>query len=1081
MSRVQDYYQAVTSIDIGEVARELLRDRIQSASDHLLRCDCPHHASQSNASLHIMLDKQGWCCHGCGVGGDVLQLVEFIQTGQITKGVSGTMPESHQAARDYLAKKVGLPPLSGNGSSDEGIAEAEERRRDELQVQETLTTIAAFYREKLKDSPEVQEWLRDNYAISDETIDRLQIGYAAPGGREEVEILHREPYGCRLRNLAATGAFRRVHTGGLRPFFNHRIVIPYWNRGHVVYLIGRKTPWTPRETWEESKYKKLPIRSENWPFVSPAIQNDRLYNEDCLIARPEYVILTEGVTDCIALMERGFPAISPATVKLRKNDWPRILPKLRTAKTVYLCQDNEYSEVGLQGALDIAAELQKADIEARLVELPLGAEEEQARSEIKAWRGNHPGGNVPPELLAKAKIDVNDYFLSGHTKQEFEKLLDEAKTPLELSIDELAIIGSEEERVPLLREILRPVAGLSPLEQDRYIRIIQKKGGEPKLSIGTLKGELRSIQKERGKAARKGASPATTAAAGSCQAVIQEVKREAQANDRAPDSAQMAEAAFKWFGANGAQFFRSPDGAPFLFFQNQIYWMETADRGRRRLYLSMMYDQTGIVHTTARGRVFYEVMANLATKHGKLQDRFSWLHTDVVQQTVYFCLNNEEHEIAKITPDGIEILPNGGNEDGVILESSNKMQPIKFMPDADLEEADRVLTELILKNLSCPMGESQLILSWLSCFLLLDFTGTKPMTRFEGPAASGKTTASKLISTLLYGEPQQKKSTDAANYTDGAKNPLIVLDNIEVKQMTDELSSFFLTCITGIAKEKRKSGTDTETVIERTNCLLNTTGIEPLGGGQSEILSRSFIIRFDRSEQESDCFLEVNLIASIREQRDLILSALMKKTSLVLAMIRDGDQKKCMTLLQRDLGDHAKRRCNDFLSLMYMIELATLSVQDRASSLENLQPQFCEWVQTTNEVSSETARESNPTITALGVLFKAHRQAIEADEKLRYRPDGKTNVAYFLERYQLDFASKDRIDNAKAREIFIALTRVAKDFGIAFPMRSVQQFVQRFTNDLETIREAGYEVEIEMGEHNFKRYSISQLPDEVPF
>ena len=67
------------------------------------------------------------------------------------------------------------------------------------------------------------------------------------------------------------------------------------------------------------------------------------------------------------------------------------------------------------------------------------------------------------------------------------------------------------------------------------------------------------------------------------------------------------------------------------------------------------------------------------------------------------------------------------------------------------------------------------------------------MTRFEGPAGSGKTTASKLISTLLYGEPQQKKSTYAANYSDGARNPLIVLDNIEVKQMTDELTSFILT------------------------------------------------------------------------------------------------------------------------------------------------------------------------------------------------------------------------------------------------------------------------------------------------
>ena len=68
-------------------------------------------------SLHVMLDKQGWYCFGCRVGGDVLQLVEFIQTGSVTAGQSGPMPDSHRQARDYLAKKAGLPPLSRYGLS----------------------------------------------------------------------------------------------------------------------------------------------------------------------------------------------------------------------------------------------------------------------------------------------------------------------------------------------------------------------------------------------------------------------------------------------------------------------------------------------------------------------------------------------------------------------------------------------------------------------------------------------------------------------------------------------------------------------------------------------------------------------------------------------------------------------------------------------------------------------------------------------------------------------------------------------------------------------------------------------------
>ena len=118
---VKDYYRQVTEVDIGVVARELLGDRIVRESGHRLHCDCPHHQSQSQKSLNIMTDLQGWYCFGCGVGGDVLQLVEFVRSGTVTRGVSGPMPESHREARDYLAERTGLPPLGRNGASPEEI------------------------------------------------------------------------------------------------------------------------------------------------------------------------------------------------------------------------------------------------------------------------------------------------------------------------------------------------------------------------------------------------------------------------------------------------------------------------------------------------------------------------------------------------------------------------------------------------------------------------------------------------------------------------------------------------------------------------------------------------------------------------------------------------------------------------------------------------------------------------------------------------------------------------------------------------------------------------------------------------
>ena len=182
-----------------------------------------------------------------------------------------------------------------------------------------------------------------------------------------------------------------------------------------------------------------------------------------------------------------------------------------------------------------------------------------------------------------------------------------------------------------------------------------------------------------------------------------------------------------------------------------------------------------------------------------------------------------------------------------------------------------------------------------------------------------------------------------------------------------------------------------------------------------------------------------------------------------------------MRLLHRTLGNHGKRRCNDYLSLMYLMLLAgePASVIDEA--LEELHPQFLDRVASLNRLSMEIARESNPIATVLVALFKAYRHALEADAESTALNVNKTNKAAFLERYQIDFRDENRIEGALARDLYIALNRLAKDFGLAFHMRSVQQFAQRFSNDLETIREVGFEIEIHQGRSNIRTYDISCL------
>ena len=486
---VHAYYRQITDVDIGEIARELLGSRITQESRQTLFCDCPNHRSQSHRSLHVWLDKQGWYCHACGVGGDVLQLVEFVLHAAVTRGQSGCMPESHRQARDFLAARVRLPPLST--AVPGGAGQAEEAHQLTLRVREALTGLAGLYHERLAGNPEVLAWFRSKYGIGEETIARLKIGYADNTGHSPARALMEGAGAFTPRELTATSAFRPTAQDGVVPFFDNRIVFPYWSRGHVVFMIGRRTPWTPEVDWEKSKYKKLAVRNDrDHRHVAPCIRNDVLYNEDVLLTRPERVIITEGVTDCISLMEHGFPVVSPVTVQIREADWERLLPKLAGVKSVFICQDNEVSEAGMQGALKSARVLAKHGISTRVAVLPLGEKQLAAREQLAALAA---GAKASDELLAEAKIDVNEFFASGKTAADFEAILSTAATPLELAIGRLDASTPEGELEDLLGPVLQEVGQMGPIERERHLRLIQARYGKSKLPVSVLRQQMKVV------------------------------------------------------------------------------------------------------------------------------------------------------------------------------------------------------------------------------------------------------------------------------------------------------------------------------------------------------------------------------------------------------------------------------------------------------------------------------------------------------------------------------------------------------------------------------------------------------------
>lgn len=516
---VKEYYRQITSLNIGDVARELLGARITEDTGSVIHIDCPRHPSTSGKSLHVEVDKQLWRCWGCGISGDVLHLVEFVRHGIVTTGIAGVMTESHREARDWLAEKAGLPKLSHLGLSAEEIAEIEHREVTLQRAREVLTAAAEWFHARLMANDEVKAWLQQHYAFTDDILTAHMIGFADIHGLRD----HLYGLGYASEDLLTSGLFRPNETGDeakVLPFFNQRVMFPYRSRGRVTYFIGRKCPLTPDDKWESGKYKKLLTHDpEKRPWVADGIENNQLFNEDCLLSRPRQVIITEGITDCLSLMTRGFACVSPVTTNIRHDDWDRLLPKLRGVKEVVICQDNEVSEAGWQGALKTARHLESAGIICRVAQLPLDAAQEEARAELRDRFGISSAVGqrsvqaylieyaeseriAAQRLLETAKVDICSFFVQGHTVGDFQRILQAAKSSVEYAIEAFPADAPSAERMALIDEILGHITQQPDLEHDRLLKALQERLGNA-YRLAALRGRLKDCQQARQAASRE--------------------------------------------------------------------------------------------------------------------------------------------------------------------------------------------------------------------------------------------------------------------------------------------------------------------------------------------------------------------------------------------------------------------------------------------------------------------------------------------------------------------------------------------------------------------------------------------------
>jgi DNA primase len=243
---------------------------------------CPFH-SEKTPSFTVDEDKQLFHCFGCNIGGDLFTLVMEKE--------NLSFPE----ALRFLAEKYNI-----------ALPEKRKFSPQLAKLEEKLTKISedslAFFRKNLfntKEGENAQEYLRKR-EISEELIQKLKIGYALNSWDALLSFFQRKDISPSLLEKAGL-VLRRAKKEGHYDRFRGRIIFPIFTpTGKVVAFGGRtiidqdpkylNSPDTPIYTKGKLLY--------GWNLTKDAIREQR------------EIILVEGYTDLLALLQAGIPNVA---------------------------------------------------------------------------------------------------------------------------------------------------------------------------------------------------------------------------------------------------------------------------------------------------------------------------------------------------------------------------------------------------------------------------------------------------------------------------------------------------------------------------------------------------------------------------------------------------------------------------------------------------------------------------------------------------------------------------------------------------------------------------------------------------
>jgi hypothetical protein len=373
------------------------------------------------------------------------------------------------------------------------------------------------------------------------------------------------------------------------------------------------------------------------------------------------------------------------------------------------------------------------------------------------------------------------------------------------------------------------------------------------------------------------------------------------------DDLAMSRALYFQLRDYGARFYHDHDRA-YLLWHKQVFIVESTDPK----WAILQGELCGLSPYSPVGSRVAKGVRALALTSGSPMEPSAWQARR--PGALYLPLYNAAADLVRITPESIEVVPNG--TDDVVLVPDPYVKPIEFYDESRYEPmVAESLWDAAFGNVNVDPAWQQFVSAFGKSFMFYSYVQTHPHLRFQGPAGSGKSTAFVFLNAIITGNPVPVGGlTQAGLWRLAARSPMVPLDDLEARQIRREpyLTEFFLRAAVGgqrvMADADRVESTHRQTV----GCHVISNGISPITANQPALAERLIVVPMLPKENHKVGFYAKGVVDALLENRHHMWNFLFREAQKILQLLEQGAMQNIM----RQLPGDKRSRLHEFYALL---------------------------------------------------------------------------------------------------------------------------------------------------------------------